>query len=79
MHELGVDWFSTSTGHGKGHLCIGGIWRQRKGKRVSEFSLPREGAAPLQHFLHGQTPSLRDAKMALQRPSHFAETEALES
>ena len=79
MHELGADWFSVSTGHGQFHLCISGPWRRRKEKKMPKFFSPREGAAPLRHLLHGQTLSLRrQTKMALQRPSHFAQTEALE-
>ena len=67
-------------------LCLGGAWPQRKGKKVTEFFpplhplSPREGAASFQHFLRGQTPSSRgQTKMALECPSRFAETEAIET
>ena len=34
MDQLGADKSSASTGHGKVHLWLGGIWGQRKGKKV---------------------------------------------
>ena len=54
IHEIGADWFTVRAGHGKLSL-LGGVGRQRKGKKVTEFFLPRKGATSLQHFLHGQT------------------------
>ena len=55
MRELGADWFTVRAGRGKLFLCFGGLG-QRKGKKVTEFFPPRDGVAPFQHFLHGQTP-----------------------
>ena len=62
MAKAEAEWFFWTTRYGPLHLCFGGLWGQRKGKRASL----REKV--LQPFFNLPLESLM--------PSHFAETEA---
>ena len=78
-HEFaqGAAWFSTSTNHGPLNLCFGGLWGQRKGKKVCTSS-PREKVL---HLLKISWMALHHfeetSNVGSSMPPHLAETEAL--
>ena len=64
-----------STRHGPLHLCFGGLWRQRKGKKASF----REKELHLMDLSIMAFPCYEGtSKVGSSMPSHLAETEALQ-